>query len=109
MAEGDETLPATSASAQRFRTVLRDWPLLVPIAFIVSTLPGVRSHSGYSLLLDGVLNNLGYLAAPLVCLLRSRRTETFRSSWRMLSLGLLLYGIGNVYWTLFIRPLAVQP
>ncbi len=102
-------MPGRSASRDRVAAVLRDWPLLIAVAFIISTLPGVRPHSGYSLLLDGVLNNLGYLAAPVVCFLRSRRSATFRASWRMLSLGLLLYGAGNVYWTLFIRPMAVQP
>jgi diguanylate cyclase (GGDEF)-like protein len=88
---------------------LHDWPLVFAVLFMLSTIPGVRWTTGYSLPLDGVLNNLGYAAAPLVCYRRSQHAKTFRASWRMLALGLALYGIGNVYWTVFVRPLANQP
>jgi diguanylate cyclase (GGDEF)-like protein len=83
--------------------------LLLPLAFMITTLPHVRPHVGYNLALDGVLNNLGYAAAPVVCFLRWRRAETYRMSWLLLTIGLALYGSGNVYWTIFIRPMAVQP
>src|SRR3954451_9347706 len=32
-----------------------------------------------------------------------------RASWLLFSVGLALYGTGNISWTLFIRPLAEQP
>lgn len=83
--------------------------LLATLAFIVSTLPGVREHSGYSLLLDGWLNNIVYALAPAVCFTRARRATTFRSSWFMLTAGLVLYGAGNVYWTIAVRPLDPEP
>ena len=34
---------------------------------------------------------------------------SYRAAWFVLGVGLTLYGIGNVYWTIFIRPLDPQP
>jgi diguanylate cyclase len=82
---------------------------LVVAAFVVSTIPGVRPHPGYNLFLDGWLNNLAYGVAPVLCFLRGRRSATMRPSWYILALGLGLYGSGNVYWTVFIRPLDPEP
>ena len=83
--------------------------VLVPLAFFVTTIPGVRSHPGYSLKMDGWLNNIAYMTAPALCYLRLRKTSTYRASWLILTLGLTLYGLGNIYWTIQIRPLAVEP
>jgi diguanylate cyclase (GGDEF)-like protein len=80
-----------------------------PTAFLTSTIPGVRPHPGYNLLLDGVMNNLAYAAAPVICYLRARRASTYRASWLALTVGLAVYGMGNVYWTIFIRPLDPEP
>ena len=95
---GRRTEAAVSAGA--FATLL---------TFVVSTLPGVRHTSGYQLFLDGWLNNVVYAFAPAVCLVRARRATAFRSSWFVLTAGLALYGAGNVYWTIFIRPLDPEP
>ena len=77
--------------------------VLVPLAFIITTIPGVRSHPGYSLTWDGWLNNIAYLAAPLICYLRLKRSSSYRTSWLVLTAGLTLYGLGNIYWTIAIR------
>jgi diguanylate cyclase (GGDEF)-like protein len=79
--------------------------------FGISTVPGVRpaGHTGYNLILDGILNNLAYALSPILCFLRARKATAYRSSWRILALGLALYGFGNIYWTIFIRPLADPP
>ncbi|MFL6101549.1 MAG: putative bifunctional diguanylate cyclase/phosphodiesterase [Actinomycetales bacterium] len=82
---------------------------VVFVTFVVSTLPGVRPYVGYNLVLDGWLNNVAYMLSPLVCLLRSRGAASFRRSWFILAAGLALYGLGNVYWTIFIRPLDPEP
>jgi diguanylate cyclase (GGDEF)-like protein len=79
------------------------------VTFVVSTIPGVRPMTGYNLQLDGWLNNIAYMLSPLVCLVRSRRATSFRASWRILAVGLALYGLGNVYWTIFVRPLDPEP
>jgi diguanylate cyclase (GGDEF)-like protein len=78
-------------------------------AFVVSTVPGVRPHPGYNLILDGFLNNLVYALAPAVCFVRARRATSFRPSWYILAIGLALYGAGNIYWTIQIRPLNPEP
>src|SRR5438067_2816676 len=49
-------------------------------AFVVSTIPGVRPHPGYNILLDGFLNNLAYAVAPVLCMIRARRSSEFRAS-----------------------------
>jgi diguanylate cyclase (GGDEF)-like protein len=83
--------------------------LLALTAFVVSALPGVRPHPGYDLNLDGILNNVVYALAPAVCFIRARRATTFKASWNILTLGLALYGAGNIYWTIAIRPLNPEP
>ncbi|MDX6230046.1 MAG: diguanylate cyclase, partial [Frankiales bacterium] len=90
----------------------RDWLqivlVLVPLAFFVTTIPGVRSHPGYSLKMDGWLNNIAYMTAPLLCYVRLRNCTSYRHSWLALTAGLALYGLGNIYWTIFIRTLPVD-
>ncbi|NAZ87328.1 putative bifunctional diguanylate cyclase/phosphodiesterase, partial [Kineococcus indalonis] len=83
--------------------------LLPPLLFIVSTVPGVRPHDGYRFLLDGVLNNLAYECAALLCLVRARRQPTGRLGSHLLAAGLALYGGGNVFWTVVVRPMADPP
>ena len=58
---------------------------------------------------DGWLNNIAYLAAPLICYLRLKRSTSYRTSWLVLTAGLTLYGLGNIYWTMAIRTLDVEP
>jgi diguanylate cyclase (GGDEF)-like protein len=106
---GGPAAPALGRDAARRRWLL--WAVLLglPAAFVVSTIPGVRPHEGYSLLLDGVLNNVAYAAAPVICYLRARRATSYRLSWMILTLGLAVYGLGNIYWTIAIRPLDPEP
>jgi diguanylate cyclase (GGDEF)-like protein len=81
--------------------------IAVFVVFGVSTIPGVRpgAHPGYNLVLDGILNNFAYALSPVLCLLRARKALTYRASWLVLAVGLALYGCGNIYWTIFVRPL----
>jgi diguanylate cyclase (GGDEF)-like protein len=84
--------------------------LLPTAAFVISTLPGVRAHTGYDLLLDGWLNNIAYAAAPAVCAVRAWRLSPHRRRFGMLlASALAVYGSGNVVWTIWIRPMEVQP
>jgi diguanylate cyclase len=93
----------------RLTRVVAGVALFTLTAFVVSTLPGVRPHAGYNLALDGFLNNLVYALAPAVCFVRARKAKAFRPSWNILTLGLALYGAGNIYWTIAIRPLNPEP
>jgi len=80
--------------------------------FGISAIPGMRhvpAHgTGFNPILDGVLSNLAYALTPVLCLIRTRKSFTYRRSWRVLTIGLALYGIGNIYWTLFVPPLGVK-
>ena len=77
--------------------------------FVVSTIPGVRPVSGYNLLLDGLLNNIAYMLCGVLCFVRARGTKSFKASWYVLGVGLTLYGLGNIYWTLFVRTQDPEP
>jgi diguanylate cyclase len=88
---------------------LTAFAVLALAVFVVSTVPGVRPKPGYNLVLDGFLNNLVYALAPAVCFVRARKATTFRPSWFILAIGLALYGAGNIYWTIAIRPLNPEP
>jgi diguanylate cyclase (GGDEF)-like protein len=79
------------------------------IVFGVSTIPGVRpavptGHDSFNLFLDGIMNNLAYALSPVLCLVRARKAKSYRASWIVLAIGLALYGFGNIYWTIFVRP-----
>jgi diguanylate cyclase (GGDEF)-like protein len=76
---------------------------LVYATFVISTIPGVRPHPGYNLLLDGFLNNIAYELSAVVCFVRARSALSYRRSWQWFGVGLALYGAGNIYWTIFIR------
>src|SRR4029078_5523830 len=78
-------------------------------AFLVSTVPGVRPTAGYNLVLDGVLNTLAYLGSAAVCLLRARDVQAYRRSFHVLGIGLTLYGLGNIVWTVFVRTQDPEP
>ncbi len=83
--------------------------VLVFGTFIVSTIPGVRPNAGYNFFLDGILNNVAYGLSAVVCFVRARRAVLFVRSYRLLAVGLALYGLGNVYWTIFIRTQNPEP
>ena len=82
---------------------------LVYGVFVASTLPGVRPVPGYNVWLDGFLNNIAYELSAVVCLVRARRGSSFRASWMVLGIGLALYGLGNIYWSFFVRGLVPEP
>jgi diguanylate cyclase (GGDEF)-like protein len=100
---------APEAKSLSWRRVLMGLAMVAPLAFMVSTLPGVRPHMGYDLLLDGLLNNVAYEAAALVCLLRVLGTPNRSRSSYLLPAALAIYGSGNVFWTIVIRPLDPEP
>jgi len=112
------TLETTVRSARRHRAPQRfPWPgvvqfllLLPPALFLVTTVPGVRPGGvGYRFWLDGVLNNLAYECAAVLCAVRTRRSTGSHLGGYLLAAGLALYGGGNVFWTAAVRPLVLQP
>jgi diguanylate cyclase (GGDEF)-like protein len=107
-------VPAPDAQTRpaivRWQLPLHAVLLIAPLAFAVSTIPGIRSDDGYSFLLDGLLNNVAYESAAALCLVRVLAAPTgSRRVGFLLAGGLAVYGSGNVFWTAFVRPLADQP
>jgi diguanylate cyclase (GGDEF)-like protein len=100
-------MPSTRVLTRAFYVFV----IVVFTVFIGSTIPGVRptALAGYNLPLDGIMNNLAYALSPVVCFLRARKAVAYRSSWYVLAAGLGFYGFGNIYWTIFVRPLSTQP
>ncbi len=77
--------------------------------FVLSTIPGVRPQIGYNLVLDGILNNIAYELSALVCFVRAREARSHRRSWELFAVGLTLYGGGNIFWTIVVRPQSPEP
>lgn len=76
--------------------------LAVIATFLISTALGVRGSGGHPRLGD-ILQNLSYLAAATLCLLRTPKASAARNAWRCVALGLLLFGLSNVnhvLWTI---------
>jgi hypothetical protein len=75
--------------------------LAVILSFLVTTVPGVRAYQGYSWWMDGILQNLAYGAAAVLCLVRTPSASPERTGWRFLALGLLSFGLSNVLYVWF--------
>jgi diguanylate cyclase (GGDEF)-like protein len=100
---------AWSKHSVMWTTVLYVLVFAVYAAFVISTVPGVRAHPGYNVLLDGFLNNIAYELSAVVCFVRAHNARSYRRSWSWLGAGLALYGSGNIFWTIFIRPQDPEP
>ena len=83
--------PGSGPRTPRWERVALYVALLPPVLFLLSTLPGVRPERGYDLLLDGLLNNLAYAMAPVICLLRVRRVTGRRTGGYLLATALALF------------------
>jgi hypothetical protein len=57
-------------------TVLYVVVFAVYSAFVISTVPGVRQHTGYNVLLDGFLNNIAYELSAVVCFVRASNARS---------------------------------
>jgi diguanylate cyclase (GGDEF)-like protein len=53
--------------------------------------------------------SFGYVLAAAVVVLRAARIPRQRRAWTLLAIGLSLYGIGNVVWTVWYDALRVPP
>jgi two-component system, cell cycle response regulator len=67
--------------------------------------------SEFDYMAGGPLYDAIVIAAGLACLLRATVFEHERGAWILLGLGILSWGVGEVYWTLFIldNPSAPYP
>ncbi len=65
--------------------------------------PGVRNHSGYSIVFDGWLQNGILTFASLLLGLRVVRVRRDRSAWACIAAGLGLFAAGQVVWVLYVQ------
>src|SRR5215210_3584583 len=68
------------------------------IAYLVSTLPGVRPDGGYSTVLDAWLGNGVLFGAMAICLSRGFLIRSERAAWLALGTGIGLWTGGRVYY-----------
>jgi PAS domain S-box-containing protein len=73
------------------------------VAFAVTTLPGVRSSSGFDSRFDGWLQCGGYVLAAAVAVARPVTRHTRRASWAWISASLVLRAVGFLAFVLFVR------
>ena len=84
--------------------------LVVQVAiFTVSTLPGVRSDSGFDPLLDGWLQGSAYVTAALLCVLRPIRVRQDRTIWTWIAAALCARAFAFVVYLAYVRELDPIP
>jgi diguanylate cyclase (GGDEF)-like protein len=71
--------------------------LAIIAGYLVTTLPGVRAQPGYSWWMDGIGQSLAYGAAAGLCLVRIPPSSADRVVWRIVAMGLMSFGLSNVY------------
>ncbi|MGB7507269.1 MAG: EAL domain-containing protein [Mycobacterium sp.] len=92
---------------------MRFWRLQVALlaviaGFVVTKVPGLRAEPGFSWWMDGIWQNLAYLAAAVLCVVRTPARSPDRVAWRIVALGLVLFCLANTYLDWFVRPRAIQ-
>lgn len=79
------------------------------VIYVASTAPGVRSHTGYSVLFDGWLQNGILCFASALLGLRVVSFRRDRSAWACIAAGLALYAAGQLMWVLYVQYQAEPP
>ena len=77
--------------------------------FALSTIPGVRGHSGFDGLLDGWLQGAGYLTAASLCLLRVFATPVLRWIWCWFAAALAARAFAFVVYLSVVRNIDPLP
>jgi diguanylate cyclase len=86
------------------RGVLGSVVLAMPLAYVVSLLPGVRPHAGFAAFWDVGVYAAVLLSASAACAVRARFVIRDRLAWLLIAAGLASYGAGTVlFFALFSR------
>src|SRR4051812_2637982 len=87
-----------AGSARRSRLLhVMQWVVAAgAIAYLVSTLPGVRPDGGYSTILDSWLGNGVLFGAMALCLFRGILIRAERAAWLALGIGIGVWALGRV-------------
>ena len=106
MASSSSTGPARQAPWVRGLQVL---VLLAVGAFVVSTIPGVRSQPGFSTLLDGWLQGAAYVLCAALAVARPVSVQEGRLRWWLVAASLVLRALGFVLFLGYVRWLTPPP
>lgn len=79
------------------------------VAFVISTLPGVRGSPGFEPLLDGWLQGSAYVTAAVLVALRPAMSGSDRSAWTWVAAGLVARAIGFVLFLAVVREMDPRP
>jgi diguanylate cyclase len=79
------------------------------LGYGVSTAPGVRTHTGYSAVLDGWLQNSALMLAAAIVGLRAWRVAASRVAWGCIAAGLAMYATGNIVYFTYVQYQASPP
>ncbi len=85
------------------RRIIEAGLLAAIIGFVITTVPGVRAEPGWSWWMDGILQNLAYGAAAVLCVLRTPKSSPDRMAWRIVAVGLASFGLANTYYQWFVQ------
>jgi diguanylate cyclase len=80
--------------------------IVAVVGYGVTTSPGVRSHSGYSPVMDGWLQNSALMLAAVIVAFRALRVAADRLSWGCIAAGLAMYATGNIVYFSYVQYLA---
>ncbi|PRY38595.1 diguanylate cyclase (GGDEF)-like protein [Geodermatophilus tzadiensis] len=83
--------------------------VLAGVPYLVSLLPGVRSSTGISTLLDGWCQHVFLVAVIGVVSCRALGSPTDRRAWTAFALGMCAFEGGNLAYLLHYQQLAVVP
>ena len=89
--------------------VLMGLLLLLVLVYDVSTVPGVRSQTGFDPWLDGWVQVSAYVVAAAVAALRGWRGPAPRDFWRLIAVAIAFRALGFVLYVPWIRTLVPQP
>jgi EAL domain-containing protein (putative c-di-GMP-specific phosphodiesterase class I) len=95
----------TTPAPQRRRLVpaVMVLALLEVAAFTASTLPGVRSHAGFDVLLDGWLQGTAYVVVAVLLVLRPVLCRFDRLVWSLVAAGLVARALAFAWFLSVVR------
>jgi PAS domain S-box-containing protein len=79
------------------------------VLYVASTVPGVRNHSGYDVILDGWLRTGILTCASLLLAWRVVVSPRDRSAWACIAAGFALFNAGQLVWLLYVQYQAHPP
>jgi diguanylate cyclase (GGDEF)-like protein len=87
------------------------WWLLVLalVGYSLTTVPGARSHPGFSLLIDGWVQNGILFTATLLIALRAALVRNGRWAWAGIAAGLGFYALGSTLYYAVVQYQTSQP